>query len=307
LNRFAMRILRALNFYSLRALDKLHTKQTPQKTLQIKDYSQRAAVIVTTYSGRLFQYALPTISTLRASGLENEVFLVINGDQNSRYDQQLRHSFLRELLSEQNVNPVCLGSGRGMSELWNFGARAAGTEKLVFLGDDLTLHQSAAAQSIQAIEHSLEAHHLVILNNSFGHFGTSRTALSEVGWFDERFLGFGEEDGDYYWRVREEYGEKSIAWISHHGINNISSEIGFNDEIASNEANKYSIFNRAFLHHKYKFSESDSGRGFMAHPTRNLERDNRYLDEKFRDIFLDLTTERSFDRISSELKARKMG
>lgn len=305
LKRIAIRLLRALNFYSLRALNKLHTQQIPLDKHRPHDDPNRAAVVITTYSGRLFQYALPTITTLRNSGLENEIFLVINGDQNSRYDQQLRHAFLKELLSNQNVNPVCLGAGRGMSELWNFGARAAAAEKIIFLGDDLTLHQSAAAQSIHAIEQSLIAKQLVILNNSFGHFGTSRTALSQVGWFDERFLGFGEEDGDYYWRVREEFGEESISWITHHGINNISSEIGFQEEIASNEGNKYSVFNRAFLRHKYYFEESDPRKGFMAYPSLKIKRDSRYLDEKFRDIFYDMTTESSYEKIMMELETRK--
>lgn len=306
MKRFATKVLMAVTFKIFKIIDTLN-KSSVSAEADIKERtSGRAAIVITTFSGRFLDFTLPTLRWLREAGVEREIFLVINGDQQGGFNVEARTNFITAALKEINVNPLCFGQGRGMSELWNLGARAAGTEKLIFLSDDLIINPRSSLAAIEAVEHALETSPLVILNESFGHFGTTRTALSRVGWFDERFLGFGEEDGDFYWRIRNSYPDRKIQWISSPGIHNISSETGF-EEIKSNDTNKYSVFNRAFLNVKYEFDQNDPKKGFEATPKLRLEVDFRYADESFRDKYGHLLNEANYDTVLGELLADVQG
>jgi hypothetical protein len=97
----------------------------------------------------------------------------------------------------------------------------------------------------------------VDLNGNFGHLGTMRTALSRVGWFDEKFLDFKSKDSNFYWGIEQSYPDLQIRWNSSPGIHNISSQVSF-DEIKSNDSNNYPVFNRAFLPVKYKLDKDES-------------------------------------------------
>ena len=52
----------------------------------------------------------------------------------------------------------------------------------------------------------------------------NRTELIEVGFFDERLLGLGEEDGDFCWRYHERY-DYEIRSITIPGIANVQSDL----------------------------------------------------------------------------------
>jgi hypothetical protein len=73
----------------------------------------------------------------------------------------------------------------------------------------------------------------------------------EVGFFDERLLGLGEEDGDFYWRYHEKFN-REIPEINIELIHNIHSEVtdgGYTKGIRT-----ASQFNRDFIK-KTKYKE----------------------------------------------------
>jgi hypothetical protein len=298
---FLIKLLRAINFRTSWAIERLQLSKNKVMSNNPPALEGKASLVITTFSDRFFEYAIPTLRSLRAAGVDREIFLVVNGDQSGRYDAASRMRFLSEALAEIDVNPVCFGAGRGMSEMWNMGARAAGTEKLIFLGEDLLIDSNNALSAIVALEDELERSPLVILNGSFGHFGTLRSALVKVGWFDERFLGFGQEDGDYSWRIRDAYPESEIKWINHPGLNNISSNLGYKF-IKANTSNKYSVFNNAFLRVKYKFSTEDLKNGFSASPKLAISEESRYPEQGFRDKFEYLLNEEDEGVITDTLR-----
>jgi hypothetical protein len=51
------------------------------------------------------------------------------------------------------------------------------------------------------------------INNSFSHFCVNRTEVFEVGFFDERLIGLGEEDGDWCFRW-EKYHQKILPSVN---------------------------------------------------------------------------------------------
>jgi hypothetical protein len=62
------------------------------------------------------------------------------------------------------------------------------------------------------------------INGSFSHYVVSTQELIKVGFFDERLLGLGEEDGDFFWRYQEIFG-REIPSIDLPSIENICSDI----------------------------------------------------------------------------------
>jgi len=291
----------AVNFRSLRLITSLN-RSVSVALAQQKTTSGLSTIIMTTFSGRFFEFAIPSLNSFRESALQRDFYLVINGDQDGDFDRELRHKFLVDASKQLPVQPICFGSGRGMSELWNAGARMANAEKLIFIGEDLLIQPPLLQGAIEAIEAGLDNSPLVILNDSFGHFGIRRSALQKVGWFDERFLGFGEEDGDIYWRVRAAFPDEEIMWLSHPGLNNISANSGY-EAITSNDGNKYSAFNAAFLRAKYQIDANPAnGGGFQANPSLRIQADRRYTDEDFRTEFQHLLFESDRDLVEKALE-----
>jgi hypothetical protein len=112
----------------------------------------------------------------------------------------------------------------------------------------------------------------------------NKLIIDKLGYFDERLLGFGEEDGDITFRFYELYG-KDIQNIWVNGVQNIVSDIrhGF----ITPGVGKYSMFNRKYIfEEKYKKNESENGfRGMFDYPCDKILSDkNIYPYEKF---FLD--------------------
>lgn len=212
--------------------------------------ASQLSVVITTHSRRFFSGALPLMKSLRANSAFEDlpIYLVVNADTFGDYSFELRSKFLAEACALGNVFPVCLGEPCGMSELWNVGIRSAGTEKVLVLSDDLTILDPGLAELRTQVMTTLDSDPLVVVNKSWGHFAISRVALQTVGWFDERLLGFGEEDGDYTQRYKSVFG-KNPAQLNVFGVNNVSSESGFEEVVKG--SGKYSLFNRTLITLKY--------------------------------------------------------
>lgn len=260
-----------------------------------------SAIVLTTFSDRFFSHALPTLNAFREAGLTRRVFLVINGDQNRDTDALLRSKFLAEALQLYPVEPICFASGRGMAEMWNAGARYSYANKIIFLNEDLIIQPSLLEEALSLIDAALDSSGLVVLNQSFGHFGVTRDALIKCGWFDERFLGFGEEDGDFAWRFVQTFGRDPLQ-ISHGAINNSASGSGY-EHFASRKGMKYSLLNHLILQNIYEFSNGE-GQGLFGTAARYVSRvERQYPYERFRDEAGELLMVQSEEEVRTRLKS----
>jgi hypothetical protein len=270
-------ILNLLSTYLLRKAD------SPQSTTgQIKPTESsgtQCSIVITTFEAR-FTTCLNMISKIREGEETRPIFVLINADSNNQYHASARSDFLRALSEFQSVFPICLGRKLGMAALWNTGVRLSGSDYIILLNDDLSVHKSTIKTTVDALLEQCESQNLVLLNDSFSHFAISRKCISLIGWFDERFLGFGEEDGDYIFRFEEHFGSRPKTIYSN-GLSNHSSEIGY-DEILSNVGNKYSLFNTCFLRSKYSFNGGPHQGSFGFPATKIINELNPYpLDDYY--------------------------
>lgn len=266
LNRVLGRIARRALRFSYRHATK---GRTSLDTAARIDFSERRtfkrAIVVTAHSKRFESSAAALIRTL-AENTELPIFVVINGDfPESGFQTNVRCTFLAQITQFPTVNPVCIGTGRGMSFLWNTGIRMTAADQILVLSDDLGIDQTSVGGFINACFTALDRSDLVIANGSFGHFALRRSLIDEVGWFDELLLGFGEEDGDFVWRCQANPTIR-IQEIFHPGLYNLGAETGFEDVVKG--TGKYSLFNRVVMFSALYAPDPDGIRGMFSHPHR---------------------------------------
>mgnify|MGYP001547244712 FL=1 len=118
------------------------------------------------------------------------------------------------------------------------------------------------------------------INGSWSHTILNREEIDFVGWFDERFLGVGEEDGDMEWRWQNKFGKNFVSFQIPGIVNHVEHKDCLENLKIVN--NKYSKFNYDFSHIKYKEDKNGFNYGIM---NRKLicvsETPHYHIGEKF--------------------------
>lgn len=209
------------------------------------------AIVVTTFEARFFKYALPLIREIREH-TDIPIFITINGNYEKTQKNINLKKFLTEICQFVNVYPIAFANLRGCAALWNSGIDIADSKNYLILNDDIHINGSRLINAMKDIEFALRNDGLVTINDSFSHFAVSEKCLEEVGLFDEHFLGFGHEDGDYMHRYLVRYGKKHLD-IKLSSFLNLSDDS--KDLSVSNSISKYSMFNLRMVQEMYKSDE----------------------------------------------------
>lgn len=205
----------------------------------------RYSIAITTFDLRFEAFLMPLISSIKAFRAEIEILVMVNGPAKGQFNPDYRRKLLQFLSTQENVFPTIFPNFQALAKLWNRAALTATNNRILILNDDLSFEPNTSPNFFTLLENALEDQGDAFkINGSFSHFVVSKEELITVGFFDERLLGIGEEDGDFVWRYYEKF-KKEIPSINIAGINNIQSNIadtGFNKGISH-----YSQFNREFI------------------------------------------------------------
>lgn len=204
---------------------------------------------ITTFSLR-FEFVKTLINQIRSLGIENKILLCINGEKNMNFDSEYRLKILKLCSDFDDVYPIFFTDVRGLSKMWNTLIIHSGSENILILNDDIKISTDNIFQVVsdQIINNKFNG--LSLINNTFSFFLVNKQFINDLGYFDERLLGFGEEDGDIMFRIREKYG-KEVDRLSCDGIENVVSNI--RHDFIKSGVGKYSLFNREFIF-KEKYS-----------------------------------------------------
>jgi hypothetical protein len=179
------------------------------------------------------------------------VTIVVNGNFDTSKDADSYREFVIASQAHANVSLVTFNSFRGWSSLLNAGILHSDSEISIVLNDDIFLNPNGFATELEAIIQKVNVENLVLLNNSWSHFAINRKCLESVGFFDENFLGIGQEDGDYALRFKTIFGEE-VPSIK------VTSILNFVDTSRDNAIaitnGKYSLFNSVYLNYKINSS-----------------------------------------------------
>jgi hypothetical protein len=244
---------------------------------QATDHADRA-IVVTTFEERQSRFCVPLIAAIRESGCGYPIVVVSNGNRNGLRDTRAFSTFIEKLAGFPDVYPVTFRRMVGLARLWNAGVHAAGAQSNIILNDDLIAAVPGVAADLSRLAEFAETDGLVIGNGSWSHFGISRSIIEDVGWFDERLLGFGEEDGDYAWRYRTILGKYPLD-IPLNSLVDLKADSA--QEFAQG-VGKYSLANRVFSRMKFSDLPKDAPIEREPPPIQRFVTPNFYPGESFR-------------------------
>lgn len=222
-------------------------------------------IAITTFSKR-YEFIEKLIPQIREY-TKNKILVIINGEKDGKFDEQYRINILKLCMENENVFPICYIETRGLSKMWNTALIASDEDNVLILNDDIEIITGDIFDKTSNHIMSNDYNGLTKMNSSFSHFIVNKILMESIGYFDERLLGFGEEDGDISYRLLKI--NKNVGNISVNGVINIVSNIRHEHVTAG--IGKYSNFNREFIYaNKYKADNSSKIRGMFDTPMVEL-------------------------------------
>lgn len=237
---------------------------------------------ITTFSKR-FDFFKKTLNAVKTYRPNTPVLVVINGNYKNNFDEEYRREVINLLSTYTQVYPIVFPEFRGYAKMVNTLVIHASTEKLLHIQDDVDIVNESF---FTAFEETLpQITRMCKFNGSFSHACYTKRGMIEIGWMDERLLGFGEEDGDLTHRYIQKYGEPFPEYQLP-GITNIVSDVV--DEHVTKGVGKYTKFNREFIGlwtqgvGKYISREDSTISGMFGYPMTNVLGDlEQYTYEQF--------------------------
>ena len=210
---------------------------------------------ITTFSLRLDMVS-DMVKKIREFGVDNNILICVNGEKDGNFDEEYRKNILNLCLEYKNVFPIFFVEIRGLSKMWNSLLIHSVKDDILLLSDDVVLYNSNMFDVVSEHIESNDYFGISKINGTFAHVVVNKKFIDDLGYFDERLLGFGEEDGDITYRTISKTG-KDVYQLYVGGSNHLVSEI--RHEFVKRGVGKYSFFNRNFMfNEKYKCGNSTS-------------------------------------------------
>ena len=233
-------------------------------------------IAITTFSKR-YHFLEETLGKVREFNNDSDILICVNGEKDGKFSEDYRKKVLNLCSQYENVYPIFFIELRGLSKMWNTCIIHSSTEDLLILNDDINIVTGAIFDYTSSlINNGYKG--ICKIRSTFSFFIVNKNLMNKVGYFDERLLGFGEEDGDITHRLLCMDIPVKDAFVE--GLNNIVSDIR-HDEVIDNQC-KYSKFNREFTFNQ-KYKRVDNGiQGMFSFPCEKvLEDQNLYPYESF--------------------------
>lgn len=206
---------------------------------------------VVTYHARFDSYFKPLIQQLSKVFPDKEIICIINGHP----DRTLQINYLKKVTSFlkafPNVRYLTYDTNQSLSKCWNQLIILANTPQILILNDDTSVSELFRNE----LETDTNNYDTYTINNSWSHFVISKETVKTIGWFDERFLGVGHEDGDYAYRMAMQ--KVKVGNIECSGLRNFvgdQSNPGWTKISTTTGGLRYADINKDFFNKKWQTS-----------------------------------------------------
>ena len=247
-----------------------------------KESPFQISIGIATFEKRFEAYFVPLLTKLRSFEVDAEIVVAINGEHRREFGEDYRRRMLAFLSTHQKTFPIFFPVFRSLSKLWNTILIHASNEIILMLNDDTLITDGKFMNKISSILKK-NGNRSFLINRSWSHFVARKEEIANLGYFDERLLGIGEEDGDMTWRYIREHGAPMISHTIK-GFKNYAEDTMAQqpENIACHANSKYSLFNRRFVHEK-KYAPSAQGiKGMVDAPMEMKdEGPDQYPSERF--------------------------
>jgi hypothetical protein len=140
-------------------------------------------------------------------GDNNDIILIINGNVDETMHDDYRTEMLELCKNVKNCYPFFCPEFKSLAKLWNNICIFSKTEYNFVVCDDVKYDQKDTLDIIINFINQTNSQFFTI-NNQFSFFVLTKTILHSIGYFDERLISFGEEDGDMVHRYIEKFGKR---------------------------------------------------------------------------------------------------
>jgi len=209
------------------------------------------SIVITTFDKRFEEFLVPLIRSIKRERNGVEIIITANGSARAAFNEKYRAALLSFLASQHNCFPIVFPNFQSLAKMWNRGILTASQDRVLVLNDDLHIPADIECGFFAKFEDALQRQPGTFkINGSFSHYVIDKGELIDVGFFDERLLGLGEEDGDFFWRYHEKFG-REIPSVTLPNIDNINSDIA--DDGYTKGIRTAAKFNRDYIKNvKYK-------------------------------------------------------
>jgi hypothetical protein len=233
---------------------------------------------ITTFSLR-YSF-LPDLLCQIRKYVSNPITIVINGEKDGAFDETYRMEMLSLCSEYPSIYPIFFQEMRGLSKLWNTAVIHSVQNDVLLLNDDITINDGSVFDETNRIISDPAFSGITRINGSFSHFVVRKSVLDDLCYFDERLLGFGEEDGDITYRMLNQ--GRVVGNADAGGLVNHVSNVRHEHVIPG--IGKYSNFNRSFVYgQKYQPSNEPSAyQGmFDTKMSQRIGNESQYPYESF--------------------------
>lgn len=206
---------------------------------------------IVTYVARFESFLIPLIKQMTNVFPDKEIICIVNG----HHDELLQINYLRQVTAFlnqfPNVHYITHEKHQPLAKCFNWIAMLSFAPRMLILNDDVSLNLLFRREFEKTL---IKNNSFFVINYSWSHFLISKDFIKEIGWFEERLLGTGQEDGDYHIRIVEK-GKEVTKMVCHGITNHVAPQDNAGwaniSEKASTGTGKTAAINDEFLYKKY--------------------------------------------------------
>ena len=231
---------------------------------------------ITTFSARI-DYLIKLLEQIRFF-TDAPIIITINGENEGKLSDDYMSKVFALCIKFKQIYPIFFQEIRGLSKMWNTIIVHSVSDNILLLNDDIEIHNDNIFKTVGDLSDNPNFNSICKFNGSFSHFLVKKECMEKIGFFDERLLGFGEEDGDITYRLIKHNME--LHSLGSSGLINIVSDVRHSE--VKPGIGKYSKFNRDFIYGQ-KYGVTNEGiKGMFDTPMiENLHNENAYPYEVF--------------------------
>jgi glycosyltransferase involved in cell wall biosynthesis len=250
------------------------------------------SITIQTYVHRFEPYFKPLLARVHKQRPNIEKLVFVNGQHKEKFDDGYRREILQYASYFSNTFLLMSPIVRGCAFMWNNSINYTSSEYVLVLSDDVIILDGFfdEFEAMLAKNHELGDESFRI-NYHWGHFCIYRQDVldkdNRVGYFDERLIGFGEEDGDWMWRYQDRYNRHMRNYLTDKLPYNTDEKCLPGKNTRTHSDTKYSAFNREFMGTKLEHDPTGTNdgcgisRGFALKLKPGMQTPNFYPGENW--------------------------
>lgn len=140
------------------------------------------------------------------SGNDVDIIMAVNAEIGEDFNDEYRKYILQLCSDTKNCYPIFCTEFKSLPKLWNTIVIFSKTNYNLILSDDVAYSGNVVGDVNNIIDQT--GSEFFTLNHQFAHFVVTKERLHTLGYFDERLITYGEEDGDMVHRHIELFGSR---------------------------------------------------------------------------------------------------